>query len=244
MLKWLKVTKPGTAVTFVAFEQYQTFNRHKMDKTGRNHKPFAMRALLGSGINADGNGPMSFKVPRMKYFRRQDLCDAAIQRVVEQSMTKQKALEITKPGKVVTPSNPSRKATSRVKNPLPIPTNCHLCGSDAVRIGEHREVYGGRQYGEWPYVYLCEGCGSYVGLHPFTAIPLGALADADMRRARKDCKAPFQWLVEECVMTRTEAYEWLAGELGIPVDECHFGWFDVETCHKARAICIKKINKD
>ncbi len=45
---------------------------------------------------------------------------------------------------------------------------------------------------DWPWVYICEGCGSYVGMHPFTDIPLGTLADAATREARKECKAPIQ----------------------------------------------------
>ena len=134
-----------------------------------------------------------------------------------------------------TPSNPSRKATARVKNPLPTPTSCPFCDG-LVRIGTHEEVYG-RDYSDWPYVYICESCRAYVGLHPFTAIPLGTLADQKTRDARKKCKPSFELLWRSGKMTRTQAYEWLAGKLGIPVGECHFGWFTPEQCEKAEKIC-------
>lgn len=136
-----------------------------------------------------------------------------------------------------TPSNPSRKATARVKNPLPAPTQCHHC-SGAVRIGTHEEVYG-RDYSDWPYVYLCEGCGAYVGLHPFTSIPLGTLADQRTRDARKKCKPAFEHLWKSGRMSRTDAYRWLAEQMGIPFGECHFGWFTAEQCEKAELICTQ-----
>ncbi|EDR6629479.1 hypothetical protein XS22_001878 [Salmonella enterica subsp. enterica] len=136
---------------------------------------------------------------------------------------------------IKTPSNPSRKATKRVSNPLPVPTECIFC-SGAVRIGTHEEVYG-RDYSEWPYVYICESCRAYVGLHPFTSIPLGTLADQKTREARKTCKLPFEQIWKSGQMTRSQAYQWLAEKMGIPVTECHFGWFDVEQCKSAKEIC-------
>ncbi len=142
---------------------------------------------------------------------------------------------------IKTPSNPSRKATARVKNPLPAPTQCHHC-SDRVRIGTHEEVYG-RDYSDWPYVYLCEGCGAYVGLHPFTAIPLGTLADKRTRDARKSCKLPFERIWRSGSMSRSEAYKWLADKMGIPAEECHFGWFSAEQCQTAMAHCNEWLSR-
>lgn len=136
---------------------------------------------------------------------------------------------------IKTPWNPSKKATARVKNPLPAPVVCRFCGG-GVAIKTHQEVYG-RAYGDWPYMYHCGGCGAYVGLHPFTAIPLGTLADRATREARKRCKPAFEALWQKGNMSRNQAYEWLAQRLGIPVDECHFGWFDVEQCLRAQKIC-------
>ena len=146
-------------------------------------------------------------------------------------------------GKKLDPPHPlpfvSRRALKRVKNPLPIPETCRYCGPKTpVFIGHHEEVYGyGRSYGDWPYVYLCENCGAYVGLHPATDIPLGTLADAELRQARKENKGAFMALIKGYVMSRTEAYQWLADRLGIPVSECHWGWFDLEQCRRAGEIC-------
>lgn len=134
---------------------------------------------------------------------------------------------------VKTPWNPSRRATARVRNALPVPTVCPNCGGD-VELVSNAMIYG-REYGEWPWAYRCEddACDSYVGLHPFTGIPLGTLANAATRAARKQAKAAFNPLWEDKRMSRSEAYAWLAKSLGIEtVESCHIGWFDVETCKR------------
>lgn len=136
-----------------------------------------------------------------------------------------------------TPQNPSRKAVKRVANPLPVPTTCHYCGGD-VKCDHHNDVYG-QEYGDWPWMYRCQNtaCGAYVGLHQFTNIPLGTLANKALRDARHTAKNLFNpiWqgfkYVERRRIARTKAYEWLAGQLNIPTAECHFAWFDLPTCY-------------
>lgn len=136
------------------------------------------------------------------------------------------------------------RAVKRVTNVLPAPTACPNCGG-AVKLAGNSEIYG-RPLGTWPYVYLCENrkaCDSYVGVHPNTRIPLGTLANAQTRLARKECKPAFEVLFRNGHMGRTAAYEWLAGALGIPLGECHFGWFDITTCRKARQLSIARITQ-
>ncbi|WP_186039709.1 zinc-finger-containing protein [Burkholderia gladioli] len=129
-----------------------------------------------------------------------------------------------------TPWNPSRRAVRRVLNPLPAPTVCRFCGG-SVHVVRNSEIYG-REFGEWPWSYLCKKCRAYVGMRPFTGIPLGTLADGPTRAARKRAKAAFQPLWQTRVMTKSAAYSWLAGRLGIAVGECHVGWFDVAMCDR------------
>ena len=137
----------------------------------------------------------------------------------------------------VTPWSPSRSAVKRVTNPLPLPANCHLCG-ESCGIVNNSEIYG-REFGTWPWAVKCIGCGAYVGLHPFTGIPLGTLADKAMRDARSAAKNAFNPLWQDGTMTRSEAYAWLAKELGIgAVETCHIGWFGVDQC----GAVVKAIN--
>jgi len=136
----------------------------------------------------------------------------------------------------------SRKALKRVKDQLPQPADCRYCGSP-VRIATHQEVYIGRSFGNWPYMYLCDGCGAYVGIHEGTDLPLGTLANEELRMSRKTNKRIFIVVIAGEVMKRAEGYKWLAGEMNIPVSECHWGWFDLDRCAQAGEICTAKIIK-
>ncbi|WP_228484386.1 zinc-finger-containing protein, partial [Pseudomonas aeruginosa] len=134
----------------------------------------------------------------------------------------------------------SRKALKRVTHALPIPTVCPYCGSD-VDLVNNSEIYRGKSYGDWPYAYRCANfngdCDSFVGLHPDTDLPLGTLADKPLREARNRCKRPFERIWRDKLMTRNQAYAWLAAELQIMPPECHFGLFDVDRCERAKRIC-------
>ena len=136
----------------------------------------------------------------------------------------------------VSPWSPSRSATARVKNPLPAPTECPYCAS-SVKLVNNSEIYG-RSYGEWPWAYCCTECDASVGLHPFTSIPLGTLADAELRNARKEAKAAFNPVWQRGKMSRTAAYAWLAGAVNIAdVETCHIGWFGIDQCARVVEVC-------
>ncbi|MBL8505912.1 MAG: hypothetical protein JNJ51_06105 [Methylobacillus glycogenes] len=141
--------------------------------------------------------------------------------------------------KPYSPYNQSAKAIKRVLNPLPAPETCRYCG-DCVSIVTNDEVYG-RIYGTYPWIYLCENddCRAYVGMHPLTAIPLGVLADKELRDWRKKSKGNFLSMFPDGdsndKVARTAAYQWLADKMGIPLEKCHFGWFEVEQCKQAAA---------
>lgn len=125
------------------------------------------------------------------------------------------------------------RAVGRVRDVVPCPRVCpHCCCK--VDLVNNSGVYG-RSYGDWPWLYLCSNraCGAYVGTHPQTDLPLGTLATARTREARKRAKALFNALWEAGPLTRAEAYSRLAAEMGVDVSVCHFGWFDVEQCRRA-----------
>ena len=137
----------------------------------------------------------------------------------------------------ITPANPSKSAMAKVTNKLPPPTECHYCHG-TVRLVHNKEIYG-RTFGDWPWAYKCGDCDAHVGIHQFTNIPLGTLANPQLRAARKMTKEVFNplWQGRRRAMSRTQAYAWLAEQLCIPVGDCHIGWFDVTTCQRAmRAI--------
>lgn len=141
------------------------------------------------------------------------------------------------------PWNPSKKALARVKDPLPVPAFCRFCNG-SVRIVGHAAIYHGRTYGDWPWVYQCEDCSARVGMHPFTNLPLGTLADESLRQVRNRCKKPFETIWQERRMDRTQAYRWLAEQLGKSIAECHFGLFEASDCERAERLCLDYLSTD
>jgi len=142
-----------------------------------------------------------------------------------------------------TPWNPSQKATKRVKHPTPTPLTCDTCQSNEIEILNNSKVYG-REYGEWPWVYYCNSCKSYVGMHPYTNIPLGTLADRKTRSARSDVKAIFNPLWQKGFITRNEAYSRLSKALNLPTEKCHIGMFDLTTCNEALSFLHSGLLRD
>lgn len=134
-----------------------------------------------------------------------------------------------------TPANPSRRATARVKDPIPVPTECRYCAGE-VKVAHHDEVYG-TAYGSWPWLYRCSDCDARVGMHPFTNIPLGTLADTELRARRIEVKRLFQMICEtrRKRWDRTRGYQEMSQALGIPAKDTHFGLFEHKQLDEVQA---------
>lgn len=102
---------------------------------------------------------------------------------------------------------------------------CPYCGGVPLLV-DSAVVYG-RSYGP---IWRCPRCGAYVGCHKGTDKPLGRLADARLRAAKKSAHASFDTIWISRRMRRGEAYSWLSKKLGIPIEDTHIGMMDIETC--------------
>lgn len=127
---------------------------------------------------------------------------------------------------------------------MPPPTSCRFCHS-GIRYTSHAEIYGGRTYSDWPYIYLCINpkCRASVGVHAGTTHPLGTLADKDTKDARKAAHAAFDplWKREANKgKARGMAYKWLAEQLDIEPWRCHISWMDTDLCRKVVKICLQR----
>ncbi|MBR2246913.1 MAG: hypothetical protein IJ880_07820 [Bacilli bacterium] len=122
------------------------------------------------------------------------------------------------------------------------PTICRYCGSPVVYTS-NAEIYG-REYGDGK-CYLCRNCRSFVGVHPGTDIPLGTLANEELRRYRKAAHFWFDkiWKKPTRIMTRDKAYKWLSKEIGLPKEQTHIGMFEKEQCEKVMEISQKKLQE-
>lgn len=110
---------------------------------------------------------------------------------------------------------------SKIKDALPTPTHCDNCCSLNIELTTNDQIYG-----DWPKIWFCNDCKAAVGCHPGTEIPLGRMASRKIRRLRAKAHEEFDQLWKSSLMTRSKAYQWLAGKLNIQVEECHISWLN------------------
>jgi hypothetical protein len=113
---------------------------------------------------------------------------------------------------------------------------CPYCGEfsklvDGSVIYPHRPDLFAKKF------YQCAPCDAYVGCHDGTTKPLGRLANAALRAAKKRAHAAFDPIWKSGQKKRGSAYAWLADRLGIDKQDCHIGMFDVDQCRRVVEIC-------
>ena len=119
------------------------------------------------------------------------------------------------------------------------PTVCNICGGEVI-FTDNARIYG-RPYGSGK-MYLCTNCGARVGTHePRPDEAYGILSNEEMRTLKKKCHELFdlKWKdsePRERRKKRNKAYKKLAKQLGISVEDCHFGFFDMDMLRKAYEI--------
>lgn len=120
------------------------------------------------------------------------------------------------------------------------PTKCNICGGEVIYTS-NADIYG-KEYGSG-MCYLCTSCGAYVGTHksrPREA--LGLLADKQMRTGKMMCHALFdaKWQGKpKSRKKRRDMYIWLSKRMHIPVEECHFGYFDLGQLRQAYRFLVE-----
>lgn len=125
------------------------------------------------------------------------------------------------------------------------PTRCNICGGHVV-FTSNAAIYG-KEYGSGK-CYLCQSCGAYTGTHrPRPKEALGLLADESMRKGKVLCHDLFDAMWKgkpKARKKRKDLYAWLADRMGIPVEECHFGYFDIHQLRQAYLILQTVRGKD
>ena len=137
--------------------------------------------------------------------------------------------------------NPMMKALLDAKL-IPL-VECPYCHQKAELVGGAK-IYPHRADLYRLKFWLCEPCKAYVGCHQASrhnkfnpTVPLGRLADGQLRKAKSAAHLTFDRIWKEGYKTRTDAYAWLAAQLEIKVENCHIGEFDVDMCNKVQGAC-------
>lgn len=116
--------------------------------------------------------------------------------------------------------------------------NCDYCGNPAELVGG-LDVYPHRPDLADKKLWRCVPCSAYVGCHDGTTRPLGRLANARLRAAKKRAHAAFDPMWKNQGATRKNAYAWLAARLGIRRRDCHIGMMDEDMCARVIEVCEK-----
>jgi hypothetical protein len=84
-------------------------------------------------------------------------------------------------------------------------------------------------------LYVCSRypvCDAYVRTLSDTKTPAGTLANGDLRALRREAHRHFDRLHKTGVMSRKEAYEWLAAMLRAPLSQTHIGYLGEYYCRR------------
>ncbi len=114
---------------------------------------------------------------------------------------------------------------------------CPYCGSVAV-LRDGKYVYGDRTKGE--RLYVCSNypnCDSYVGVHKGTSIPLGMLANSELRNKRIRAHKLFDSIWKNKLMSKKEAYRWMEYFMGVSENDAHIGKFSDYRCEELMKKC-------
>ncbi len=135
---------------------------------------------------------------------------------------------------------------------------CPYCSSNAT-LQDNKRIYGkslGRSY-------ICDkypACDSYVGVHRSTGVPVGTIANKELRvwrmlahkafdklwvshskRKKGKNKNGKRWKPDTKQSTdRSSAYKWLASKMRLDISDCHIGMFTVEQCGRVVELCKDK----
>jgi len=90
------------------------------------------------------------------------------------------------------------------------PGHCPYCGA-TVAFRSADGIY--RENSKGVMLYVCSNypkCDAYVRVHEGTKIPVGTMANAELRALRKEAHDAFNRLYYSGLMSRDGAYAWLA----------------------------------
>ena len=82
-------------------------------------------------------------------------------------------------------------------------------------------------------LYVCKQypkCDTYVRTHPGTTIPVGTPANRELRLLRNEAHKHFDRLYLSGMMSKQDAYRWLANQLQAPMSQAHIGYLSEYYC--------------
>ena len=118
-----------------------------------------------------------------------------------------------------------------------IKVRCPYCGSLASKRPA-RDVYGDKASAN-KYLYICDcypRCDAYVAANE-KGVPMGTLADKNLRKKRIAAHKALDRLWQKGYMTKEQVYIWLQSKLDMTNTEMHIGKFGEYYCNRVIYEC-------
>lgn len=120
---------------------------------------------------------------------------------------------------------------------------CPYCGALA-ELRPVSEIYADPSRKD--LLYVCRnypGCRSYVSVQLGTNLPAGPLANGELRNLRIRAHRAFDQLWQQGLMTRSEAYRWMADFFCLPLRDAHIGMFSEYRCTELIKKCSSLLSE-
>lgn len=122
---------------------------------------------------------------------------------------------------------------------IKIQMECPYCKAKAV-LRPASMVYGRDLKEKGRYLYLCSNwpsCDAYVSAHKTSLLPMGTLANGDLRHKRILAHQALSTFQRHSHMDTWAVYLWLQMQLNLSHEETHIGQFTVEQCDHVIKVC-------
>lgn len=116
---------------------------------------------------------------------------------------------------------------------------CPYCHANAS-LRPASVVYGHNRRSQGKFLYLCDrwpACDAYVSAHDRTHLPMGVLANGDLRHKRILAHQALRQLQQSRNMEKWEVYIWLQAKLGLNEHQAHIGQFSDWMCDEVIRLC-------
>lgn len=115
---------------------------------------------------------------------------------------------------------------------------CPYCGAKAT-LRSANIVYGEHVKNN-RYLYVCDRypkCDAYVSAHQRTKLPMGTLANGDLRNKRIETHRVFGKMWHSGLMKKWQAYKWMQGKFGLNENQAHIAKFSEYMCEQLIIAC-------
>jgi len=109
---------------------------------------------------------------------------------------------------------------------------CPYCGSNAV-LRQGNYVFGANAV--ISHIWVCTNypnCDAYVSAHTHNKMPLGNLANKELRNKRRETHIHLDKIWRKGIMTRKETYNWMMFVLGLKKENSHVAMLTLCQCNE------------